>query len=192
MPNSILEQYSQQRVVGGAPISLHSANNLGQDIRSKRTYIREIAGKKWVDATLAEWPVDDHRLFVGNLSKDVTDEILAQHFAHYPSFAKARVVRDKYNYNPLLTKGYGFISFLDVTDYTRALKEMEGTYIINRPCRLSKSTWDERNASVKKSIKVKTCKYVEVSSIIGKYNEGHNGTQTQKKDSFWWYTKLRN
>ncbi len=42
------------------------------------------------------------------------------------------------------SKGFGFVSFLDVADFAKAMREMNGKYIGNRPCKLSKSTWDER------------------------------------------------
>merc|ERR1719213_1075943 len=118
-----------------------------KDSKIQKTFIREIAGKKWIDFSLTEWPENDHRIFVGNLSKDVTDDILARHFAHFPSFAKARVIKDKYTKGP---KGYGFVSFLEVTDLLRSLVEMEGTYIINRPCKLRRSTWNERIAGLRR------------------------------------------
>ena len=35
------------------------------------------------------------RLFVGDLSNDVSDDILANAFNKYPSFQKARVIRDR-------------------------------------------------------------------------------------------------
>lgn len=35
------------------------------------------------------------RLFVGDVSNDVTDEVLANAFSKYPTFTKARVIRDK-------------------------------------------------------------------------------------------------
>jgi RNA recognition motif-containing protein len=70
---------------------------------------------------------------VGDLGKEVNDDILKQAFIHYKSFAKSRVVRDK---KTTKTKGYGFVSFKDVSDYTSALKEMQGKYIGNRPCKV--------------------------------------------------------
>merc|ERR1711976_550169 len=45
-------------------------------------------------------------------------------------------------------KGYGFVSFLDIVDFSRALKEMEWTYIFNRPCKLCKSTWYLRTTAI--------------------------------------------
>jgi len=82
--------------------------------------------------------------------------------AQYPSFQRARVVRDKKSFK---TKGYGFVSFSDATDYMKAMKEMQGAcqplqlargrsltrggagkYIGNRPVKLRKSRWQDREA----------------------------------------------
>jgi RNA recognition motif-containing protein len=146
-----IKSYHHPSLVNSKTSSISIDNQTTKSSKSKTFYIREIAGKKWIDSSLVEWPINDHRLFVGNLSKDVTDEILAQHFAHYPSLAKTRVIRDKYTKGP---KGYGFVSFLDVTDFSRALKQMEGTYIINRPCKLSVSCWNKRTHALVKNGKL--------------------------------------
>ncbi len=37
-------------------------------------------------------PADDHRIFVGDLGKEVSDEVLARAFAKYPSFLKVRAL----------------------------------------------------------------------------------------------------
>eukprot|EP00983_Pelagomonas_calceolata_P003418 111340-Pelagomonas_calceolata.AAC.1 len=58
-----------------------------------------------------------------------------------------QIVKDK---RTKKTKGFGFVSFMDSLDFAKALKEMNGKYIGNRPCKLRKSTWDERNAHLKK------------------------------------------
>ena len=58
----------------------------------------------------------------------------------YPSFAKAKVVADKAN--PGKNKGYGFVSFLDINCYAKAMKEMAGKFIGNRPVKLRKSAWN--------------------------------------------------
>lgn len=66
---------------------------------------------------------DDFRLFCGDLGNEVSDELLSKAFRKYPSFQKAKVVRDKRTNK---TKGYGFVSFKDPDDFTRALREMDG------------------------------------------------------------------
>lgn len=77
----------------------------------RTTVLRKGAGKVWEDQTLLEWdscewtsctntnsshgPPAWFRLFVGDLSNDVNDEVLSSAFNKYPSFTKARVIRDR-------------------------------------------------------------------------------------------------
>ena len=67
--------------------------------------------------------LDDFRMFCGDLGNEVTDETLQRAFSKYPSFVKAKVVRDRRSNK---TKGYGFASFRDPVDFTRAMREMNG------------------------------------------------------------------
>jgi len=112
------------------------------DTPRTRKFCRKAAGQVWEDDTLANWPKDDFRIFAGNLGNDVTDDSLKLAFSKYKSCSMARVVRDKRTGK---SKGYGFVSFLDPHDFVRALKEMNGKYICNRPCKLMKSRWKDRN-----------------------------------------------
>ena len=68
--------------------------------------------------------------------------MLTRTFSRYSSFQKARVVRDKRSNK---SKGYGFDSFKDPADFTRAIKELNGKYVGSRPIKLSKSNWKDRN-----------------------------------------------
>lgn len=110
---------------------------------------RSAAGEVWDDPTLADWNPNDFRLFVGNIGNEVTDITLRDIFSVYPTFDKARVVRDKNG----KTKGFGFVSFLEAKDFLKALKEWNGQYIGNRPCMLKRSTWDERSVKNPKKIR---------------------------------------
>jgi len=56
----------------------------------------------------------------------VTDDTLSRAFNKYPSFQKAKVIRDKRTNK---TKGFGFVSFKDPNDFTRAMREMNGKHI---------------------------------------------------------------
>ena len=40
--------------------------------------------------------------------------------------------------------GFGFVSFTDPIEGAKALREMDGKYVGNRPCKLRKSNWEER------------------------------------------------
>ena len=150
-----------------------------------KKYVRRAEGKTWEDPSLAGWPENDYRLFVGDLGNEVSDDVLANTFhqcaraarlrsprarravhdrppfprrrpGRYASLAKAKVVRDKHtnkskvlrsrelrrenvNALPLVLQGFGFVSFLDPYDCAKALREKNGKYIGNRPCKLRKS-----------------------------------------------------
>ncbi len=70
--------------------------------------------------------LDDFRIFCGDLGNEVTDETLSRVFSKYPSFLKAKVVRDKRTNK---TKGFGFASFRDPNDFARAMREMNGKFL---------------------------------------------------------------
>lgn len=112
-----------------------------------RKLMRTAGGQTWEDYTLSDWPDDDFRIFCGDLGNDVTDELLTRTFNKYPSFQKAKVIRDKRTNK---TKGYGFISFKDPADFTKAMKEMNGRYVGSRPIKLRKSSWRNRCIDVVK------------------------------------------
>ncbi|CAH8447361.1 unnamed protein product [Dicrocoelium dendriticum] len=84
---------------------------------------------------------DDFRIFCGDLGNEVSDDTLARAFNQYASFTKARVVRDKRTGK---SRGYGFVSFSDPADFTRAMREMNGKYVGNRPIKLKRSDWQSR------------------------------------------------
>ncbi|XP_012254500.2 RNA-binding protein 42 [Athalia rosae] len=121
--------------------------------KKNKKIIRMAGGQTWEDTSLLEWDEDDFRIFCGDLGNDVTDEMLVRVFSKYPSFQKAKVVRDKRTNK---TKGFGFVSFKDPQDFIRAMKEMNGRYVGSRPIKLRKSSWKQRNLdSVRKKEKEK-------------------------------------
>lgn len=76
-----------------------------------------------MDESLSEWGEDDFRIFCGDLGNDVNDELLTRTFNKYPSFQRAKVIRDKRTGK---SKGFGFVSFKEPADFIRAMKEMDG------------------------------------------------------------------
>ncbi|BES94616.1 RNA recognition motif. (a.k.a. RRM, RBD, or RNP domain) [Nesidiocoris tenuis] len=131
--------------------------------KKNKKLIRVAGGQTWEDSTLAEWEDDDFRLFCGDLGNDVTDEVLTRAFSKYPSFLKARVVRDKRTNK---TKGFGFVSFKDPQDFIRATKEMNGRYVGSRPIKLRKSSW--RNRSMDQVRKKDKEKATLISMLTGR------------------------
>lgn len=117
-----------------------------QKMKKPKKFVRAAGGTVWQDDSLLDWDPsinynlwnhgfssynfnsisilsDDYRIFCGDLGNDVTDEVLARVFGKYPSFQKAKVIRD---HRSNKTKGFGFVSFKDPTDFTRAMREMNG------------------------------------------------------------------
>ena len=92
------------------------------------------------------------RLFVGDLSNDVSDDVLANAFNKYTSFQKAKVIRDRLSQKAK----FGFVAFSDPEDFLKAWKEMDGRpnpavhqgsftndlsgkYVGNRPVKLKRA-----------------------------------------------------
>lgn len=138
MPVIIPSETSQLRKTPKIPkLKLKASNPL---------HLRQCAGETWIDRSITDWPDNDFRIFVGDLGNEVSDAMLTTAFSKYPSFSRAKVIRDKRNGK---SRGYGFISFLDPQDFLRALKEMEGQYVGNRPIKVKKSKWKERIKKIK-------------------------------------------
>lgn len=135
---TILDLLNSQQNDG--PLASSSSSYNGK-IRKPKKFMRAAGGSIWEDQSLAEWDPDDYRAFVGDLGNDVTDEMLTSTFEKYPSFIKAKVVRDK---RTTKSKGYGFVSFKDPLDYARAIREWDGKYLGCRPIKLRKSAWKDR------------------------------------------------
>ncbi|ORY99852.1 hypothetical protein BCR43DRAFT_434935 [Syncephalastrum racemosum] len=112
----------------------------------KKQPVRMAGGEIWEDPTLQDWDENDFRLFAGDLGNEVTDELLFKAFSKYPSLQRTRVVRDKRTGK---SRGYGFLSFKDPNEFVKAWREMNGKYVGNRPIKLRKSAWQERNVDVR-------------------------------------------
>ncbi len=105
-------------------------------------YLRTAAGEKWQDHKLAEFdPEHNFCIFVGDLGNECTDEMLTTAFAKWPSFVRARVVKDALTQK---NKGYGFVAFKAAGDFVAAMREMNGKYVGNRPVKLRKATFEKR------------------------------------------------
>ncbi|TPX56647.1 hypothetical protein PhCBS80983_g04367 [Powellomyces hirtus] len=128
------------------PLSAAPGSAVDSKGRKKKPILRAAGGEAWEDATLLEWDSNDFRLFCGDLGNEVTDDLLLKSFSKYPSVLRARVVRDNRSNK---SKGFGFVSFKDPNDFVKAMREMNGKYVGNRPIKLRKSTWTERTVDAK-------------------------------------------
>ncbi|CAN6596499.1 hypothetical protein TRVA0_001S02850 [Trichomonascus vanleenenianus] len=110
------------------------------------TVKRAGGGKKWEDKSLLEWDPSHFRLFIGNLSPEVTDQMLETAFAKYPSISKIKAVMDPKSGK---NKGFGFVAFVDPEEYFKAFQEMNGKYIGNHPIQLKKANTEVKRSVVK-------------------------------------------
>lgn len=118
-PNPIAEEAIKAAKASSA------LQSFGKDKRpaKDRKTVRVAGGQTWEDHSLSDWPDDDFRIFCGDLGNDVNDELLTRTFNKFPSFQRAKVIRDK---RTSKSKGYGFVSFKDPQDFIKAMKEMDG------------------------------------------------------------------
>lgn len=114
-------------------------NNNTNSNDKKITVKRSGGGKTWEDPSLLEWDPTHFRLFVGNLSPEVTDEMLHNTFMRFSSMSKVKAIMD---HKTGKNKGYGFVSFKDPEDYFKAFKQVNGKYIGNHPVQLKKANTD--------------------------------------------------
>ncbi|XP_075145464.1 uncharacterized protein LOC142220296 [Haematobia irritans] len=142
-PNPIAEEAIKAAKASSALQSFQVTEKKKKD----RKTVRIAGGQVWEDTSLADWPDDDFRIFCGDLGNDVNDEVLTRTFNKYPSFQRARVIRDKRTGK---SKGFGFVSFREPQDFIKAMKEMDGRYVGSRPIKLRKSTWRQRSLDVVK------------------------------------------
>lgn len=119
--------------------SSNNSTNKNNHNKTASNILRQAGGKTWVDPSLAEWDPSHFRLFVGNLSPEVTDSMLTGAFDQFASLQKAKVIIDK---KTSKAKGFGFVAFSDPDEYFRAFKEMNGKYVGNHPIQLKRANTD--------------------------------------------------
>jgi RNA recognition motif-containing protein len=76
------------------------------------------------------------RLFVGNLSWNVSDEGLHEAFNQFGEVTDAKVITDR---DTGRSRGFGFVTFADDEAGDRAINEMNGTEIDGRPVRVNEA-----------------------------------------------------
>lgn len=145
MPKNLATKAGPASSLASAPVT----NSLAET----HTVKREGGGKKWEDPSLLEWDPSHFRLFVGNLSGEVTTENVHRAFQKYKSLSKAKVVKDKVSEK---CAGYGFVSFSDADDYFKAFKEMDGKYIGNHPVQLKRAKTEIKAVAKNKTNKNKS------------------------------------
>eukprot|EP01100_Stratorugosa_tubuloviscum_P012397 TRINITY_DN587_c0_g4_i1.p1 TRINITY_DN587_c0_g4~~TRINITY_DN587_c0_g4_i1.p1 ORF type:complete len:441 (+),score=210.74 TRINITY_DN587_c0_g4_i1:95-1417(+) len=101
-------------------------------LNNRKIYDQEIK-VNWAHATMQREDTSTHQhIFVGDLAPEVDDKILLQSFTKFGSCSDARVIVDGATGR---SRGYGFVSFRKREDAERAIYEMNGEKLLNRPMR---------------------------------------------------------
>ncbi|KAJ2602951.1 E3 ubiquitin-protein ligase pub1 [Coemansia sp. RSA 1286] len=82
-------------------------------------------------------------IFVGDLSAEVNDQVLAKAFSVYPSMSDARVMWDMTSGK---SRGFGFVAFRDRADAENAIAQMNGEWLGSRAIRVN---WANQKATAK-------------------------------------------
>jgi len=160
-----VDPYQYNGTIATATSSSSSSSIQYQDpknfIKQNKKQVRAGGGDIWTDDTLNDWPDNDYRLFIGDIGKDVSADMLEKHFNHYKSFVKTRLVKPKYETKG---RGYGFVSFLDPLECAKALREQQGKYLGSRPMTIEISKREKRDI---KEVRKKEKKEHQVKKSLG-------------------------
>ena len=70
------------------------------------------------------------KIYVGNLSSDVTDEMILKAFESFGEVTSARVIKDKYSGQP---RGFGFVEMPVQSQAQTAIKSLNGKELLGKP-----------------------------------------------------------
>jgi nucleolysin TIA-1/TIAR len=127
----------------------HGGLNYGfveyMDMRSAETALQTLNGRKIFDTEIrVNWAYqgsaskedtsNHYHVFVGDLSPEVNDQVLAKAFSAFGSLSDARVMWDM---NSGKSRGYGFLAFRDKTDAEQAIATMNGEWLGSRAIRVN-------------------------------------------------------
>ena len=87
-------------------------------------------------------------IYVSNLSFNVQDEDLREHFGDYGEVSSAKIIMDKETNR---SRGFGFVEMPDESSAQKAMKELDGAQIDGRPIRVSLAKPREEKSNTKRS-----------------------------------------
>ncbi|TDL28552.1 hypothetical protein BD410DRAFT_711648 [Rickenella mellea] len=115
------------------------------DMRAAETALQTLNGRKIFDTEIrVNWAYQGQQnkedttnhfhVFVGDLSPEVNDDVLAKAFSAFGTLSDARVMWDM---NSGKSRGYGFLAFRDKTDAEQAIATMNGEWLGSRAIRVN-------------------------------------------------------
>jgi RNA recognition motif-containing protein len=84
----------------------------------------------------------ENKVYVGNLSFDVTDEDLEKLFSAYGKIEEVKVIKDRFSGK---SKGFAFVTFYEKEDMKKAISEMNGKEVKGRELKVNEARPRESN-----------------------------------------------
>jgi len=91
----------------------------------------------------------EYTIYVCDLDLNVNEDMLREIFEKiYPSVTSSKLIVDPITKT---SKGYGFVKFYDYNESQKAIVEMNGKYILNKPIKTNQAVWKKYNPEVSKT-----------------------------------------
>jgi len=91
----------------------------------------------------------EHTIYVCDLDLNVSEQMLKDVFEKiYPSVSSSKLIIDPITKQ---SKGYGFVKFSDYHESQKAIMEMNGKYILNKPIKTNQAVWKKYNPDATKT-----------------------------------------
>ncbi len=74
------------------------------------------------------------KIYVGNLSYDVTEKHLEDLFNQHGQVASVKIISDQYSGR---SKGFAFVEMADNAEANNAIKNLDGTSLLDRPLKVN-------------------------------------------------------
>ncbi len=88
------------------------------------------------------------KIFVGNLSWDVTDSVLKEAFSKYGEVSEGGVVKDREN--PDKSRGFGFVTMSNDSEARAAIDGLNGTDLMGRALTVNEARPKEEGAGARR------------------------------------------
>ena len=100
-------------------------------------------------------------MYVGNLEKEIDDEMLRLHFSKFGTITSAKVMRDKQG----VSKGYGFVCFTTPGEASLAVRMMMRQTIIRNELHVALQRTKEEKMAIKEKQQSPNLAQLDVSVV---------------------------
>lgn len=101
-------------------------------------------------------------VYVGNLEREIDDEMLRRHFSKFGTITSPKVMRDKQG----VSKGYGFVCFTTPGEASLAVRMMMKKPIIRNELYVALQRTKEEKMALKKKQQLPNLALLDVSVVI--------------------------